>query len=158
MTEWVVTLRNGKRHELEADAFSANIEHGETTAIGLGADADEEPRISWPVEQVVLVQRRNGHLLEEVWPRAQQVLENEAFRQQMREEAAKETRFYCELDAAPSEEFGPTLHAWRHAKGECETCDEERAFFWRMRVITPIEAYQPSTMPPRIVLPPRNDP
>lgn len=61
MTEWVVTLRNGKRKEFEAESFMHFpewIEFGPTRPVNR----------SWPLEQVVLVQRRDGHHLEQVWP------------------------------------------------------------------------------------------
>lgn len=66
MNEWVVTLRNGRRHEIEAEsherADQAGWRHEFWTAEGLAR--------WWPEDLVTLVQRRDGHRLEQVWPAA----------------------------------------------------------------------------------------
>lgn len=67
MPEWVVTLRNGQRHEIEADRYDrrtladGTIHHEFSTP-------PNQPR-HWPDEQVTLIQQRRGHHLDQVWPK-----------------------------------------------------------------------------------------
>lgn len=68
--EFVVILRDGQRHEVEADVFEVEISDPPAKRllrIAFGAEG-AKPSRWWPGERVVLVQRRNGHLLEQVWP------------------------------------------------------------------------------------------
>lgn len=65
MTEFVVTLRNGRRVDVEA----AEYEHapgGSPSHRFMGAEANAV----YSDDLVLLVQRRNGHLLEQLWPEA----------------------------------------------------------------------------------------
>lgn len=63
--EWVVITRNGQRHELTAPWWETRWEAGS----GWSHRFSTLPVVrEWPGEQVTLVQRRNGHLLQQVWP------------------------------------------------------------------------------------------
>lgn len=68
MIEWVITLRNGQRHEVEARRYDRRTLADDSLHHEFSSPPD--PPKHWPDHQVVLIQRRNGHLLEQVWPEA----------------------------------------------------------------------------------------
>lgn len=68
MTEWVVTLRNGQRKEIEAESFDVEEKWPPGAVVAVSFIGARDRLMRWPAEQVVLVQRRNGHHLEQVWP------------------------------------------------------------------------------------------
>lgn len=63
MTEWVVTLRDGRRIDVESERYEARVVDGVTVHCFTGP-----PRSPTYGDRVTLVQRRDGHLLEQVWP------------------------------------------------------------------------------------------
>lgn len=68
MDEWVVTLRNGQRHDVEAVRYDRRTLADESVHHEFSTP-HAQPR-HWPDEQVTLVQRRDGHHLKQVWPEA----------------------------------------------------------------------------------------
>lgn len=101
-----MVTRNGRRHEIEADthkrALVANEWRHELW------DANGLARF-WPEEQVVVVQRRDGHRLEQVWP----------------------TWPTCSTCGSPLPKNTlpdpPTSAAWREF-GPCTQCDLQRRY------------------------------
>ncbi len=67
MADWVVTLRNGQQHDVEAQRYDrrtladGSMHHEFSTP-------PDQPR-HWPDVQVVRVQERDGYRLVQVWPR-----------------------------------------------------------------------------------------
>lgn len=60
MPEWVVTLRSGRRIDLEAERYECSG--------GLHVfERSDGTKVDHPLN-AVCVQRREGHLLEQVWP------------------------------------------------------------------------------------------
>lgn len=64
MIEWVVTLRTGRRIELEAERYDYIPAGGDALHTFVQADGSETGYSG----NVVCVQRRDGHHLEQVWP------------------------------------------------------------------------------------------
>lgn len=68
VTEWVVTLRNGQRHDVEAERYDRRtMADGSVHHEFSSPNAGQQPR-SFPAATVTLVQKRRDHLLDQVWP------------------------------------------------------------------------------------------
>lgn len=62
MTEYVVTLRNGQRQEVESTHYECRYDGD--TIVHCFTGPPSSPTYD---DRVLCVQRRNGHLLEQVW-------------------------------------------------------------------------------------------
>lgn len=71
MDEYVVTLTDGTRHDdVAAETYERVHVPVRATAEWRHEFRSRPPGLSrwWPEDRILLVQRRDGHLLEQVWP------------------------------------------------------------------------------------------
>lgn len=67
MPEFVVTLRAGWRVDVEADTY-LRTDRAELTHEFIVGSGVVIPVMTYPDSRVACVQRRDGHLLEQLWP------------------------------------------------------------------------------------------